>query len=104
MNQGTCKIQYFRLIKGNVLFNFCDVLFVQEWTVVVASGGPWPDARNVPSAISLYDCDANPSDPVLMVMWGWDGGTKVLSDNWLFNINAQQWKMVRQSVFRRYSL
>ena len=73
---------------------------MQEWSQLVASDGPWPEARNVPSAVSLYDCDSNPSDPVLMVMWGWDGGTKVLSDSWLFSINAQRWKKVRQSVFR----
>jgi len=66
----------------------------------VASGGPgqpWPVGRTDHSAVSLYDSDTNPSNPTLMVMWGSDGN-EVLNDWWLFEVNAQHWRKVRQCV------
>ena len=64
-----------------------------------ASGGPgqpWPEGRWVHSAVSLNDCDSNPANPELMIMWG-TGGGRVLSDGWVFGVNVQQWRKVRQS-------
>ena len=59
-------------------------------------GQPWPVSRSGHSAVSLCDSDTNPSIPTLMVMWG-DGG-EILNDWWLFGVNAQHWRKVRQSV------
>ena len=64
-----------------------------------ASGGPaqpWPEGRNDHSAVSLHDSDSNPANPELMIMWGLGG--RVLSDGWVFGVNVQQWRKVRQSV------
>jgi len=33
-----------------------------------------------------------------MVMWGDGGGGRILNDWWLFGVNAQHWRKVRQSV------
>ena len=65
-----------------------------------ASGGPsqpWPEGRDKHSAVSLHDCDNNPANPELMIMWGYDGD-RVVSDGWVFGVNVQQWRKVRQSV------
>ena len=73
---------------------------MQEWTRVEASGGPgqpWPEGRSGHSAVSLHDSDSNPANPELMIMWGQCGG-EVLSDGWVFGVNVQQWRKVRQSV------
>ena len=67
----------------------------------MANGGPgqpWPVSRSYHSAVSLYDSDSNPSNPTLMVMWGLGGGDEILNDWWLFGVNAQHWRKVRQSV------
>ena len=66
-----------------------------------ASGGPgqpWPECRDYHSAVSLHDSDSNPANPELMIMWGAGGGNRVLSDGWVFGVNVQQWRKVRQSV------
>ena len=66
-----------------------------------ASGGPgqpWPEGRSDHSAVSLHDSDSNPANPELMIMWGLGGGDRVLSDGWVFGVNVQQWRKVRQSV------
>ena len=66
-----------------------------------ASGGPgqhWPEGRQLHSAVSLHDSDRNPANPELMIMWGEGGGDRVLSDGWVFGVNVQQWRKVRQSV------
>ena len=65
-----------------------------------ASGGPsqpWPQARWLHSAVSLHDSDSNPANPELMIMWGASGG-RIFSDGWVFGVNVQQWRKVRQSV------
>ena len=65
-----------------------------------ASGGPgqpWPEGRAYHSAVSLHDSDSNPANPELFVMWGYTGD-EVLSDGWVFAVNVQQWRKVRQSV------
>ena len=67
----------------------------------MANGGPgqpWPVSRSDHSAVSLYDSDTNPSNPTLLVMWGDGGGGRILNDWWLFGVNAQHWRKVRQSV------
>ena len=72
---------------------------MQEWTRVEASGGPgqpWPEGRDSHSAVSLHDSDSNPANPELMIMWG--EADRVLSDGWVFGVNVQQWRKVRQSV------
>ena len=66
-----------------------------------ASGGPgqpWPERRDYHSAVSLHDSDSNPANPELMIMWGEGGVNRVLSDGWVFGVNVQQWRKVRQSV------
>ena len=66
-----------------------------------ASRGPvqhWPEGRWFHSAVSLHDSDSNPANPELMIMWGRRGGGRVLSDGWVFGVNVQQWRKVRQSV------
>ena len=66
-----------------------------------ASGGPgqpWPEGRNDHSAVSLHDSDSNPANPELFITWGDGGGSEVLSDGWVFGVNVQQWRKVRQSV------
>ena len=78
----------------------CVLPCMQEWTRVEASGGPgqpWPEGRDYHSAVSLHDSDSNPANPELMIMWGHRGG-RVLSDGWVFGVNVQQWRKVRQSV------
>ena len=78
----------------------CALSFIQGWSIIVANGGPgqpWPVGRTDHSVVSLYDSDTNPSNPTLLVMWGQaDGG--ILNDWWLFEVNAQHWRKVRQSV------
>jgi len=61
-------------------------------------GQPWPVRRDYHSAVSLYDSDTSPSNPTLLVMWGDGGGGGILNDWWLFGVNAQHWRKVRQSV------
>ena len=64
-----------------------------------ASGGPgqpWPEGRSYHSAVSLHDSDSNPANPELFVTCGLGG--EVLSDGWVFRVNVQQWRKVRQSV------
>jgi len=61
-------------------------------------GQPWPVSRAYHSSVSLYDSDTSPSNPTLMVMWGDGGGDVILNDWWLFGVNAQHWRKVRQSV------
>ena len=77
---------------------------MQEWNKVECSGGPgqpWPESRSFHSAVSLHDSDSNPDNPALLVMWGTgDGG--MLSDGWVFGVNVQQWRKVRQSVSNTY--
>ena len=66
-----------------------------------ASGGPgqpWPEGRFFHSAVSLHDSDSNPANPQLFITWGGGGGGEVLSDGWVFGVNVQQWRKVRQSV------
>ena len=66
----------------------------------MANGGPvqpWPVSRAYHSAVSLYDNDTNPSNPTLLMMWGLGGG-EILNDWWLFGVNVQHWRKVRQSV------
>ena len=66
-----------------------------------ASGGPgqpWPESRSDHSAVSLHDSDSNPATPELFITWGQGGGDEVLSDGWVFGVNVQQWRKVRQSV------
>ena len=73
---------------------------MQEWTRVETSGGPGqhlPGVRSYHSAVSLHDTDSNPANPELMIMWG-AGGGKILSDGWVFGVNVEQWRKVRQSV------
>ena len=65
-----------------------------------ASGGPgqpWPEGQSGHSAVSLHDCYSNPANPELMIMWG-AGGGRIFSDGWVFEVNVQQWRKVRQSV------
>ena len=65
-----------------------------------ASGGPrqhWPEHRQFHFAVSLHDSDSNPANPELMIMWG-TGRGRILSDGWVFEVNVQQWRKVRQSV------
>jgi len=67
------------------------------WNQIVAGDGPdqpWPVSRDSHSAVSLQDCDHNPSDPALMVMWG-QAHSGILKDGWVFGVNAQQWRKVR---------
>ena len=74
---------------------------MQEWTRVEASGGighPWPEGRDYHSAVSLHDSDSNPANPELMIMWGADKEDKQLNNGWVFGVNVQQWRKVRQSV------
>ena len=60
-------------------------------------GQPWPERRNYHSAVSLHDSDSNPANPQLLITWGQADG-EVLSDGWVFGVNVQQWRKVRQSV------
>ena len=79
----------------------CALSFIQGWSRIVANGGPgqpWPVSRAFHSAVSLYDSDTNPSNPTLMVMWGHGDADEVLNDWWLFGVNTQHWREVRQSV------
>ena len=78
----------------------CVLPCMQEWTRVEASGGPgqpWPEGRQAHSAVSLHDSDSNPANPELFITWGLRGD-EVLSDGWVFALNIQQWRKVRQSV------
>ena len=82
----------------------CALSFIQGWSRVAANAGPgqpWPVSRAYHSAVSLYDSDTNPSNPTLMVMWGSDED-EILNDWWLFGVNAQHWRKVRQSVSSTY--
>ena len=66
-----------------------------------ASGGPgqpWPEGRIYHSAVSLHDSDSNPANTELMIMWGADKDDKSLNDGWVFGVDVQQWRKVRQSV------
>ena len=79
----------------------CVLPCMQEWTRVEASGGPgqpWPEGRSLHSAVSLHDSGSNPANPELFIMWGDSGDGEVLSDGWVFRVNVQQWRKVRQSV------
>ena len=60
-------------------------------------GQPWPEGRDYHSAVSLHDSDSNPANPELFVTWGYAHG-EVLSDGWVFGVDVQQWRKVRQSV------
>ena len=66
-----------------------------------ASGGPgqpWPSGQDYHSAVSLHDSDSHPANPQLFIMWGADKDEKLLNDGWVFVLNVQQWRKVRQSV------
>ena len=66
-----------------------------------ASGGPgqpWPEGRQLHSAVSLHDSDSNPANPQLFITWGEGAGGEVLRDGWVFRVNTQQWRKVRQGV------
>ena len=79
----------------------CILPCMQEWTRVEAKGGPgqpWPEDRNDHSAVSLYESDSNPANPELFIMWGADKNDKPMNDGWVYGVNVQQWRKVRQSV------
>ena len=57
-----------------------------------APGQPWPAARDGHTAVSLHEADSGTTDPALLVMWGSDDD--ILSDGWIFTVNAQQWRKV----------
>ena len=60
-----------------------------------APGQPWPVARDGHTAVSLHEADdIGATDPALLVMWGQDDNGDVLSDGWIFTVNAQQWRKV----------
>ena len=61
-------------------------------------GQPWPVARFDHYSISLQDCNSQPSDPALMVIWGCGEGSVVLSDAWSFHVNTQRWQKVRKDI------
>ena len=45
--------------------------------------------------MSVYDPDADPTHPALLIMWGYGGdGGGILRDSWIFHLNQQQWKKV----------
>ena len=78
----------------------CVLPCMQEWTMVEASGGPgqpWPEGRSFHSALRLHDSDSNPANPELIIMWGLGSG-RILSEGWVFGVDVQQWRKVRQSV------
>ena len=70
------------------------VLHLQMWTTITGGGPSWPVARSGHSAVSLHHpgSDFIP-DPAVMVMWGCTSGV-VLSDCWVFQVNARQWRKV----------
>ena len=59
-----------------------------------APGQPWPVARVGHTAVSLHEADGGATDPALLVMWGADEIDDILSDGWIFTVNAQQWRKV----------
>ena len=59
-----------------------------------APGQPWPVARVFHTAVSLHEADSGATDPALLVIWGFDENGDVLSDGWIFTVNAQQWRKV----------
>ena len=59
-----------------------------------APGQPWPAARAGHTAVSLHEADGGATDPALLVMWGEDENVDILSDGWIFTVNAQQWRKV----------
>ena len=74
---------------------------MQEWTRIEASGGPgqpWPEGRDSHSAATLHDSDSNPANRQLFITWGADKDDNPLNDGWVFELNVQQWRKVRQSV------
>ena len=61
-------------------------------------GQPWPEGRNYHSAVSLHDSNSNPANQQLFITCGQGADDGVLSDGWVFGVDAQQWRKVRQSV------
>ena len=59
-----------------------------------APGQPWPVARTGHTAVSLHEADGGATDPALLVMCGNDEIDGILSDGWIFTVNAQQWRKV----------
>ena len=55
---------------------------------------PWPAARVLHSAMSLYEAESGVIDPALLVMWGEGENEHIFSDSWIFIVNAQQWRKV----------
>ena len=77
------------------LINLVIIILQQTWTVIPASQIPnHPVARIGHSSISVYDPDADPIHPALLIMWGGPGGGEILRDSWIFHLNQQQWKKV----------
>ena len=53
----------------------------------------WPATRSYHTAVSLHEADGGATNPALLVMWGADDDD-ILSDGWIFTVNAQQWRKV----------
>ena len=66
--------------------------FLQHWSVLDKSEGPWPVGRHRHAAVCLWNGGDHPQ---LLVTGGMDEKNKVLSDMWLLDLHAGRWREVR---------